>query len=175
MRGSAEWTDGVLLAGRDCVSVERSPGVTATTVNPADAVRSICTITADATGKELPQAAVVGSRGAQCGWASTCTTAFANKSVLDAYAASSTIPTFATTASEGTRLLLDGQPLVIGGSTFMRQYTPIGTQRAYFDFPTLVGNTFNEFTIESYNAVGVPATLVLPNTPSKQVTASSLS
>jgi hypothetical protein len=173
MRGASEWTDGVLMTGRDCVPSASAASAAATTTAAAAAgdnsVRSVCTIAADAAGQTLPQTAAAPADAARCVWSATCTTMFANKSALGAYAPSSTVPAFANTASGGVRLVLDGQPLVVGGATLMRQFIPIGSNDYYFDFPTLVGNTLNEFTLEPYSAVGVPATRVLPNTPSKQV------
>jgi hypothetical protein len=80
-----------------------------------------------------------------------CTSVLPDKSMLADY--TTTITTGAVDLS--ARMVMDGQPLAIGGGIQLRaQTTPDG--RLLFDFPSLVGNQANEFTIEPLSAWGVP-------------------
>jgi hypothetical protein len=179
MRGAAEWTDGVIMAARDCVP-SATAAASSTAADDKSTVRSVCTIAADASGSGLPQTSKsavasllsLADSTAACPFAAACTTVFPDKTVFDTYSGNSTLPALVDTASGGSRLLLNGQPLVIGGGTFMRHVTPLGgssAQQPFYDFPSLVGNTYNEFTIEPYGGVGTPGTRVNPAVPSKQV------
>ena len=157
LRGAAEWTQGVVLANTDCSAAP------STAPAAAGGTKTVCRVAADVT---LPTAdtAVDGSV-ATCSYATTCVSALADKAMHGGYGAQTAAPA----AADGgdARLLLDGQPLAIGGGVQLRAYQPPNAT-ARFDFPTLVGNQRNEFTVEPANPDGVNATTPPPATPSEQ-------
>ena len=174
MRGAAEWTDGVIMAQRDCTGATAQMMPSLSTPQPQQGIRTVCTVGGDVTGAALPQQEILVAQQQQttCAFATTCTTAVADKGTLAAYAPNSSLPALAETASEGVRLIQDGQPLVIGGGVFMRQFTPIDSRLpvgqvapSYFDFPSLVGDDYNDYTVEVGSPDGVPAA-ASPVTPS---------
>ena len=69
----------------------------------------------------------------------------------------------------GTRLVLNGQPLVIAGGVFLRQAAlTLNENTGFVDFPTITGSDSNQFTIEDNAPQGIPLTSPLPSTPSQQ-------
>jgi len=169
MRGAAEWSDGVLMAMRDCsppasnfssTQKKKTDSTTTTT--------TICKINMDVAGQSLESsssAAVTASSlttsvaaSSTCTYSSICTTHVNNKNQLDEYSSSTNVASLLSTASSGVRLVLNGQPVVIGGGVHMRIFTTQKqeTSRTYADFPTLVGNQWNEFTMEPHAPQGVP-------------------
>ena len=149
MRGASEWTQGVVMAMRDCTSAQSSQAA-------AGAISSTtCSIQTDLSG--LPSEAVGSS--ASCTQSKTCTSAANNRTLLQGYALSTMYPTFYDNSmleqeNAGVSLILNGQPLVVGGGVQMRSYQV--SSQTYFDFPSLVGNSYNEFTIESNLPLGAP-------------------
>jgi hypothetical protein len=89
---------------------------------------------------------------AACEYAWPCTSSVSNKSSVVGYDASSSPPTFAF-ITPGVRLVLDGQPLAVAGGVQMREYE--SASKYYVDFPTVVGNQYNEFTVESHASMGI--------------------
>lgn len=65
------------------------------------------------------------------------------------------IPFIKSEEYAGNRLLINGQPIVVAGGVIMRKYIDAeGNENV--DFPTLVGNQFNEFTVEFHASSGLP-------------------
>ena len=129
IRGAYEWTRGVVVAMRNCAVDD----VLATSGDTSD-----CTLDSTAT-TFLPTAATASP--AKCTYALACTSVFYNKSDVAGYSSAS----FSDADNDaGARLILDGQPLAVAGGVYMREYKP-----NLIDFPALVGNQYNEFTVES--------------------------
>jgi hypothetical protein len=120
MRGAKEWTEGVVVAMRDCASA--APGSS-----------TKCASGADLVGQDMPSTAQAAPRrqAADCAYAWHCTAYSANK-----------------TADTTSRIVLDGQPFAVAGGMQLVSTTN-GDGQVYFDFPTIVGDQYNEFTIES--------------------------
>ena len=125
IRGAKEWTEGVVVAMRDCASIVDSAVSGGSSTN--------CASKADVVGQDMPSTAY--AAGNKCAYAWHCTTYSANKTAVTGYDATS-------------RIVLDGQPFAVAGGMQLIS-TTTGTGKVYFDFPTIVGNQYNEFTIES--------------------------
>ena len=135
MRGAFEWTQGIVLAGTDCAP-------TTATWASNDGSRTLCRVSADVASSFIQDGEVPG--GTQCTRSLVCTSVLPDKTRLAEYA-----------SYTGARLVLDDQPLVIGGGIQMRASTD-ANGRVAFDFPSLVGNQVHEFTIEPLSPWGVP-------------------
>lgn len=123
LRGAYEWTNGVVVAMRNCASASSS-GSSITDCNTG-------------ASSSLPNEALASPSTCTYAWA--CTSVFYNKSEVPGYS-----PMINSVQDKSARLILDGQPLAVAGGVHMREYKPY-----FFDFPTLVGNKYNEFTMES--------------------------
>ena len=156
MRGASEWQDGVLMAMRSCVPTASD---TTTSTGGGGLVQTTCSITNDA-NQGTTGAAVADTISADsCRYAYTCSSMVLNKSAVSGYGAGSEFPTYFNYAPswDGSHLLLNGQPLAVGGDVFMRMFVGADGQN-YVDFPTLTGNQVNEFTVEANSPVGIPVT-----------------
>ena len=169
-RGEAQWTSGVLLAARDCAS--SSSAQQPQQGGGGSSSETVCTVSADASGGPLPQAAF-GTAGGGCSYASTCTTFVSNRSLFSQYSLNASVSSSLLPArdqwirngtSPGSRLILEGQPLVIGGGVLMVQSRLASTGEARMDFPAIVGQTDGEFTVETLTPQGIPVGS-LPPTP----------
>ena len=120
---AAKLLRGVVVAMRDCASIAAVSGGSSTN----------CASKADVVGQDMPSTAY--AAGNKCAYAWHCTTYSANKTAVTGYDATS-------------RIVLDGQPFAVAGGMQLIS-TTTGTGKVYFDFPTIVGNQYNEFTIES--------------------------
>jgi hypothetical protein len=136
MRGAAEWTEGVVFAMRECGS---APDGEPTAVT--------CGASKSA-----------GAEGTACAYSWGCTSAAPDRSAVEGYRGTTPQTFFAQ--SPGARLLLDGQPLAVAGGVQMRSYATADAESAFVDFPTLVGNQFNEFTIENNVPLGARVVLI---------------
>jgi hypothetical protein len=147
VRGASEWTQGLVLSGMDCASTTTT--TTTTTTSDDKSSRTLCRVNADVASSFIADGAVDGN--AQCTRSMVCTSVLPDKTVRADYA------TFTPRVGEdnGVRLVLDGQPLAIGGGIQLRAQT-LSDGRVVYDFPSLVGNQANEFTIEPLSPWGVP-------------------
>ena len=169
MRGAAEWTDGVLLSNTDCSSLTTNPiSSSSATGSNGDVV---CRVSADVASASIPNGAMaLGSSLATCGYAMGCTSAIADRTLHPGYSSRTVLPSAAENA--GARLLLRSQPMVMGGGVQMRAFASTeGGDVDRVDFPTLVGNQANEFTVEPASPMGIPLNPNPPPTPSMQTTA----
>jgi hypothetical protein len=173
IRGAREWTEGVVMAARDCSAAATA---TATETATTTSTRTVCTVRADVAGSafQLTEAQSAGDAPV-CGFSSTCTSTVDDKTSLSDYNVNSSLPTLLDTAAQGVRLILEGQPMVIAGGVQMRAFTPNDptlpygqVPQSYADFPSLVGNQVNEFSIEPDSPAGIPITLHPPSVPSHQ-------
>ena len=162
MRGAAEWENGVVVAKRDCV-----PAASTTQSNSQEDpnIQTVCAVSMDAVGQSMSASSAIES---QCSYDFTCTTVISNKSLITGYSSDSHVIPYIQTASGGVKLVLDGQPLVIAAGIQMRMYSSQADNNAQFvDFPTLVGNQYNEFTVEANSPVGIPVVIARGSTPSQ--------
>jgi hypothetical protein len=147
LRGYTSWHDGVLVTGRDCVPVGGGG-------SGGSASSSSCT------GLETTTAE---GQQTQCAFSSSCVswvynrTLYPSDGISAGYAAHSSAPIFADT-EDFVGLVLDGQPLVAAGGVVMRLSKNIADNQYYVDFPMLVGNQYNELTMEVASPAGVPLT-----------------
>ena len=178
LRGAAEWTQGVVLAGSDC----SPPAAVMTGASAADgaevASTTVCRVAADVAAPPSSLSALASSpttttADGGCGFAATCVSAIVDKATHPGYTQAHSAATTTAAAAAGSRLLLDGQPLAIGGGTQMRAFAA-DTGKTRFDFPTLVGNQQQEFTLESATPDGVPVSPNPPPTPSDQASTARL-
>lgn len=180
MRGAAEWENGVLIAGRDCVpfsGIQKTEGDNNLNqvLNEPAIMKSTCTIQStqsliksNAYQQVSASSSFVnfGEEPNACSFRSSCITEVWNKSYLlgtNYYGPTdkSKIPVVTSRSGDnGVRLFLDYQPLVVAGGVQLRRYPMsigIGIPPQYLvDFPTLVGNQYNEFTVEYHADIGVP-------------------
>ena len=145
LRGAAEWNSGVLLSARDCSAAAAASTPTAAQKQ----AETTCTVGADAAGAGLPQSAT--GAHADCAYSATCT-AFVG-GVNDANRTHGFDVQTPIHANDGARLVLDGQPLVLSGGTFIRQ--TLDGER--LDFPTLVNDRSGEFSFDNLAPAGVAA------------------
>ena len=167
MRGASQWKEGVLLAGVDC-----APSVSQLSAGDLS-MRVTCSTTS--TEVELDGNALLQLQSDRldtnptdvCAFDSTCVTFLGNRSHLQRYAAPAWPPAYADSTTN-VLLMQKGQPLVVGGSVQMRAYSSLFTPEEdyYADFPQLVGDQYNEFTMEVGLGVGISAAM-LP-TPQQQ-------
>jgi len=157
-RGYPSWRDGVLLTARDCASLSGTAQSTAATT-----VATSCSQL-----QSLPTTNGPTTLSDACVYAPSCTTWVQNKSESAAlvlplsstattthtqYYGHNNIPAFADTEHQ-VALVLDGQPIVAAGGVVMRLAKDTARAQHYVDFPTLVGDQFNEFTMEIASPAG---------------------
>ena len=170
-RSYSSWRDGVLITDRDCVPMGSIPSSSSSRsnggLNPSSS-SSTCSSDAFAADTVLSEAATTNTMlpsnadGMRCNYNPICTSWVSNKTDLlnpsssSGASYSASIPSFAET-TQYVRHVLDGQPLVVAGGVIMRasQAVDDATLR-YVDFPMLVGNQRNEFTIEVGSPAGIP-------------------
>ena len=178
MRGAAEWEHGVVIAKRDCIPVQKTPSMsnpttTTTTTTTSANIQTICSISVDSAGQTMAintstTTLTSPENSQQCNYDYTCTTVISDKSVVSGYSAKSHVIPYINSASGGARLVLDGQPLAMAAGIQMRMYKSPADNDAYFvDFPTLVGNQYNEFTVEVNSPVGIPVVAFSGSVPSQ--------
>ena len=162
MRGAAEWQSGVLLAGVDC-----APNlVQAADVASGLSMQVVCSSSAtpvELDGAALLQLAFQEQNTDACAFDATCVTFLQNRSLLSRYDAAPWIsghPAASTTVD----IMMQGQPLVVAGSVQLRGFTR-GAE-VWADFPQLVVDQRNEFSMEVGLGVGVPGSTLA--TPSQQ-------
>jgi hypothetical protein len=176
MRGAAEWEHGVVIAKRDCIptttktTTATTPTMTTTTVP----IQTICSVSVDSAGQTMAMNTATTENSdtinQQCNYDYTCTTIISDKSIIGEYNAKSHVIPYVNAASGGARLVLDGQPLAMAAGIQMRMYKSPADNNAYFvDFPTLVGNQYNEFTVEVNSPVGIPVVPFSGPVPSKSI------
>ena len=166
MRGAAQWKTGVLLAGVDCApSLQEQPSGSGMRVSCGSKVAEEVELSGSAL-LQLQADRLDTNPTDACAFDSTCVTFLANRSDLQRYAAPAWPPAYAD-ANTDVLLMQKGQPLVVGGSVHMRGYSSLVDDGQYYaDFPQLVGDQYNEFTMEVGLGVGIPAAM-LP-VPSQQ-------
>ena len=148
MRGASSWSTGVLLADRNCAPVSgvsdiSSSGGSGGSVHCDFATASIVTnYASDSTSN--------------CSLWRGCSTFLQDRAqVMGGFKR----PVVDQTDS-GLRIVLSGQPLVVAGGVNMRLAASVGsTVSQYFsvDFPHLVGDETNAFTMEVSITAGVPS------------------
>ena len=159
MRGAAEWEYGVVVAKRDCV-----PIASLSTNEPG--IKTSCSVAADSAGQYVStNPASSNDPAARCIYDATCTTIVSNKSTMPGYSSYSSVIPYIKAASGGVRLILDGQPLVLAAGIQMRMYYSVADSAHFVDFPTLVGNQYNEFTVEANSPIGIPTVSIEGHTP----------
>lgn len=175
MRGAAEWRDGVIVTERNCIL---SSQIYAEIKLPSSnaMIQTRCSIDSEFSGQETwiaQEELKQYSEKAQCSYDSTCLSILKNKSetIYDAKK-QLVIPIIDTlsNARDGARLILNGQPIAVAGNVFMRMYAANEKDKGlteYIDFPTIVGDQYNEFAMEYYAAFGIPVTK-LSTTPSRE-------
>jgi hypothetical protein len=170
IRGAAEWTEGVVLSNTDC---SPSPTTSLDPDNPllvSPQIRVTCRVATDVAAQSLPSGNTVEGAATTCAYSTTCSSAIADKTRLLGYGAQTVLPSAAQNA--GARLWQNGQPLVIAGGVQMRAFSRDSDDASMatttVDFPSLVGNQVNEFTIEPANPDGIPLSPDPPATPSQQ-------
>lgn len=158
-RGSNSWKNGVLVVDRDCVPIGSiSPSTTSSGPILSSTACSSDSSSPDSTLSASSTFTLQEGADMQCNYSPICSswisnkTHFAPSSFLSSPSTRS-IPAFADT-ERFVRHVLDGQPLVAAGGIFMRVYA-IGQQR-FVDFPMLVGDRNNEFTVETGSPAGIP-------------------
>ena len=167
MRGSASWSSGILLAQRSCqASSGASTGASLTVTQCQMSQQSLSS-----------SSAIVGN----CPYAFACSTWVSNRTAM---ASSGYLPAAESTAAfsltspmplgGGVYVALSGQPLVVAGGVVMRMRLlrqPISGEVDYtIDFPQLVGDQYNEFTMEVGLVDGVPCA---PPAPVQSMSASA--
>ena len=170
LRGAAEWTGGVLLTARDCTPPATGGALSAPppTTTGGAMVRTVCAVTADVAGAALPQTTLVAQQqegaGANhpCVFTRICTTFVDNRTALAHYAdgAGEAAAAFFASEDTGARLVLPTQPLIIGGGTCVAQQP--SAPGAALGALSLVGNTQDEFIMESPSAAPTPAAQLEP-------------
>ena len=159
MRGATQWESGVLLAGVDC-----APSI----LQASDLASSALNMQISCGTTELPVTldgmALLNLRAQEldtsprdaCAYDSTCVTFLGNRSALQRYAAPLWPQAYADTSHTAVKLQQERQPLVVGGSVQLRGYTSTSDNLRYADFPQVMGDQYNEFTMEVGLGVGVP-------------------
>lgn len=173
MRGAMEWEQGVLIAQRDCSPFQTVQPKTQQsqellgTEDDEEEMETTCTVQSKQAIQDTSYSQVithtqsVADQSKQCSFRSACITRIRNKTLIPDYASAVTfgsVPIIRTqdlSIESGARLVLNYQPLVVAGGVQLRRYTA-GNGEDVVDFPTLVGNQRNEFTIESFSYVGIP-------------------
>jgi len=201
MRGASEWSDGVIMAMRDCSPPASKTASEIPAADSAGSSSTICKINVDVAGQALQtmssanavilsttantDTAAAAASSSSCAYSSTCTAQMTEKNQIDEYGSHTSIASLISTASGGVRLVLNGQPMAIGGGVHMRIFSTVSTTttglsdnqgegggaqqmlKTYADFPTLVGNQWNEFTMEPHAPQGVPV-VQTASVPSQQ-------
>jgi hypothetical protein len=186
IRGAQEWQEGVMIAYRDCISVTNmsttgsSSGSNAGISTEYSDMETICNVQSE---QSVQQAQNVHTKSLtaneasdftpMCSYTTLCTTIVRNKSSIQHYQNSifqspKVIPFIKSGEYNGNRLVLDGQPIVVAGSVIMRKYVD-EQQNEIVDFPTLIGNEFNEFTVEYHASFGLPVSKGKAPVPSKEI------
>jgi len=137
----------VLVTSRDCVPIAaagKDRGVT----------------TSCSSSQANMMSTSFGSSPEQCSFSTSCTSWVYNRSAYNQEGGDSSpyhvsLPSFADT-QERVALVLDGQPLVVAGGAIMRMSKDTSNGQHLVDFPMLVGNQYNEFTMEVASPAGIP-------------------
>ena len=169
VRGAAEWTNGVVLASTDCspAASSSSSSSTPSSTTTMTTTQTVCRVASDVILGGGGEGGSLQGDADTCSYAATCVSALADKAAHAGYTTATALPS--ASAAGGARLLLDGQPLVVGGGVQLRAFAASNASRHYlFDLPTLVGNQLSEFTVEPAYPRGVPASPTTPPTPSDQ-------
>jgi len=167
MRGAVEWEQGVFMANRDCI-----PSIQSTVSILNDNAESTCSIGSEQSTKFKSSGTTIGNTidTNTCFYSVSCSSIVRNKTTLSSYSTNILdgyvpIITDSLSTDRGVRLTLDLQPLVIAGGVQMRRYHPTTYEiwtnsdlktEYVVDFPTLVGNQYNEFTMEFHGSIGIP-------------------
>jgi len=171
MRGASEWEQGVFMANRDCVPNVKGTA-TASSAQSSN-TESSCRIDSGQAIKMETSAKTIGNvqSSDSCYFSVSCSSTVSDKGVLATYKPnilSGYVPVITDSFSvdRGARLTLDLQPLVIAGGVHMRRYNPNPSDKFWIDanskedyvvdFPTLVGDQYNEFTMEMHGSLGIP-------------------
>ena len=144
MRGGGAWADGVLLAQRSCVASSTPPPQTT----------DMATTTTRCQLTPFVHSAV-SSLARYCPFSYACDTWVLNRSVASPTYLPSTTPPIASATGPlplggGVYVALSGQPLVVAGGALMRMRIQLKSDKLAYsvDFPQLVGDQYNEFTMD---------------------------
>ena len=146
MRGANSWSTGVLLSERNCAS---NSGV----LEKDGANTIICDYTG--TTAEATTSAGAINASTACTYSKTCHSWVSDRATVMGTGFSAAV----ADSDSGIRIVLSGQPLVIAGGVQMRLAASIASTTSHYfsvDFPHLVGDQYNAFTMEVSMTAGIP-------------------
>ena len=155
LRGASTWSSGVLLSQRSCMSPSTYMNMTAG--------KNDITVCTDVAGVPQLMATQNTDTGEyQCPYSSVCFSFIVNRTNIG-YSAPNAIAPVSTSntnipTADGIRILLAGQPLVVAGGVTMRLFQDSQNSQPVtysVDFPHMVGNQYNEFTMEVGRGDGI--------------------